>query len=272
MGVTYLLSLLLLAVAFAPAETPPGSPGELVRRVVENELKAENQDHSHWTFRLDSQRPGGAKEADEVVETKDGDLQMPVLIDGRALSGKEQRQAEKHLEQLVHHPDALQKSLNAKSEDTARSQRLLKMLPDAFNFTYGEHRNRFVELKFSPNPRFRAPNHEAQVFHAMQGSLWVDPKNERVVEINGHLMREVKFAGGLLGHLDPGGTFDVKQAEVAPGFWELTLLNVEMKGKALFFKTISVHQKYSRTEFRRVSEALTPAQGLDLLRKQMAAR
>jgi len=53
----------------------------------------------------------------------------------------------------------------------------------------------------------------------------------------------VKFGGGLLGHLHPGGTLDVKQAEVAPGYWELTVLNVHMKGKALFFKTIAVNQK-----------------------------
>ena len=223
-------------------------------------------------YRLDREKPGGANEADQVVETKDGDLELPVLVNGHALSGSEGREAEKHLEQQVRRPELLRKSLNSKNEDEARSQRLLKMLPEAFSFSYGERRERLIELKFSPNPHFHAPDHEAQVFHAMQGSLWVDAKEERVVEFRGHLLREVKFAGGLLGHLDAGGSFDVKQAEVAPGYWELTLLNVQMKGKALLFKTISVHEKYSRTEFRRVSEALSPAEGLDLLRKQVAAR
>jgi hypothetical protein len=62
--------------------------------------------------------------------------------------------------------------------------------------------------------------------------------SSRVAEVVGRLTHEVKFGGGLLGHLDSGGDFDVKQAEVAPGFWELTVLNVHMKGKALFFRTI----------------------------------
>ena len=38
---------------------------------------------------------------------------------------------------------------------------------------------------------------------------------------------------------DKGGSFDVKQEPVAPGYWELTVLNVHMTGKALFFKSIS---------------------------------
>jgi hypothetical protein len=256
----------------AVSQTPPDQPLQLVRQVIENELKAENQDHSHWMFRLDKQQSGGAIEADQVVETKQGDLALPIFINGRPLSGGEERQAEEHLEQLVHRPDAMHKALNAKNEDAARSQRLLKMLPQAFIFTYGARRDGLEELKFSPNPGFRPPNHEAQVFHAMQGSLWVEPKQRRVAEISGHLLREVKFAGGLLGHLAPGGTFAVKQAQVAPGFWELTSLNVQIKGKALLFKTISVRQKYSRTEFKRVSDDLTLAQGLDLLRRQVATK
>ena len=86
--------------------------------------------------------------------------------------------------------------------------------------------------------------------------------------IRGHLNREVKFGGGLLGHLDPGGRFDVQQTEVAPGYWELTRLDVEMKGKALFFKTISIQQKMRRSDFHRLSDDLTLSQAADLLQKR----
>jgi len=104
------------------------------------------------------------------------------------------------------------------------------------------------------------------VFHAMEGSIRVDTKQERVAEISGRLIHTVEFGRGLLGHLDQGGTFEVRQAEVAPGYWELTALNVHMKGKALFFKTISVQQYYSRSELKLVPQNLTVAQGIDILR------
>jgi hypothetical protein len=74
----------------------------------------------------------------------------------------------------------------------------------------------------------------------MQGEVWVNTNHRRLVEISGHLIHDVKFGGGLLGHLDKGGEFRVQQAEVEPGYWELISLTVNMKGKALFFKTIGV--------------------------------
>lgn len=80
--------------------------------------------------------------------------------------------------------------------------------------------------------------------------------------------QEVKFAGGLLGHLDKGGTFNVKQSEIAPGVWDVTYMNIQMNGKALFFKTIAVREKDIRSDYRRVSSQLTLAQAADLLNRQ----
>ena len=70
---------------------------------------------------------------------------------------------------------------------------------------------------------------------------------------------------------DQGGTFQVKQTETAPGYWELTLLKVQMKGKALFFKTIGVQQNYTRSDFRQVPDDLTVAKGAEILEKQVGA-
>jgi hypothetical protein len=105
----------------------------------------------------------------------------------------------------------------------------------------------------------------------MDGSLWIDRKQQRLMELSGRLTREVKFGGGLLGHLDAGGQFQVKQMEVAQGYWEMTLLHVDMKGKALFFKTISVQQKLDRSDFHQVSDSLTLPEAADLLHKRTVA-
>jgi hypothetical protein len=90
--------------------------------------------------------------------------------------------------------------------------------------------------------------------------------------MKGRLMKDVKFGGGILGHLEQGGTFDVRQEEVAPNHWEITELKVNMKGKALFFKTISVQQNELRDHFERVSDTLTLSQAADSLLKQVAIR
>jgi hypothetical protein len=266
--------LVFILLCSAAAQDQPGrapsndAAKELVRRVVANELKSEQQDHSHWMFRLDTRKPNGQEEVDEVVESKDGDLKRPLLINGRELTSEQRQNADRRLQQLMHNPGALRKTRVNEDQDTTRSQRLLKMLPDAFAFNYGQRRGDLVQLNFSPNPDFKPSTHEGEVFHAMQGSLWVDAKQNRLEEISGHLIREVKFGGGVLGHLDQGGTFEVKQAPVAPGYWELTLLNVHMKGKAFFFKTIAVQQQYQRSDFKQIPDDLTVTRAAEMLEKQ----
>jgi hypothetical protein len=268
-----LLGVLPLAVAQNKGAAPSGEPAqELARRVLANELKSEQQDHSHWMFLLKTRKAAGQSEADQVIETKDGDIKRPVSINARELSEEQRKKADQRLQQLAHDPGALRKARSEEDQDTARSQELLKMLPDAFNFKYGQRRGKLVQLNFSPNPNFKPSTHEAEVFHAMQGSLWLDPTDNRLEEINGRLIREVKFGGGLLGHLDPGGTFDVKQAPVGSGYWELTLLHVQMKGKTLFFKTIGVRQEYTRSDFKQVPDDLTLSKAVEMLENQSTPR
>jgi hypothetical protein len=69
--------------------------------------------------------------------------------------------------------------------------------------------------------------------------------------------------------LDAGGHFYVKQEEVQPGYWELAVLDVDMKGKTLFFKTIGVQEETKHTMFRQLRDDLTSAQGANLLYQQV---
>jgi hypothetical protein len=245
-------------------QNTPASANDFVRKIVANEIKDEIQDHSHWAFRLQTEK-AGRTELYRVVETKDGNLQLPIAINGRPLAAKQKQQAKLHVQNLVRNPSAARKSLREESEDASRTQSLLKLLPDAFIFSYDNRGGDLVKLKFTPNPRFRPPSRQARVFHAMEGEMTVDNRQQRLAEISGRLIHEVKFGGGVLGHLDKGGQFNVRQEQVSPGLWELTVLNVQMKGKALFFKTISVQQKILRSGFRRVSDDLTLAQAADML-------
>ena len=185
------------------SENSDKNANELARSVLQNEVKAEANDHSHWTLRVETEK-SGRKEVDEVVQTKDGDLTWPLSIDGRPLTAKQQHDVDQQIRKLTSDPKALQKSMKEENDDEAHSQRLLKMLPQALIFSFGERRGDVVQLHFTPNPKFRPATREAQVFQAMVGDLWVNSKQERLMEISGRLTREVKFGGGFLGHLNPG--------------------------------------------------------------------
>ncbi len=267
---TLVFAASLLFASLSNEQTSDGRPpaNEFLRQIIDSELQAEKNDRSHWMLRLET-RKSGKTEVREVVETKDGDLDQLVSVNGKPLPEDQRRERERGLQRLISNPAELKKSQREKDEDQARSQRLLKLLPDALVFVYGEQRGDLVELKFKPNPHFRPLSHEAAVVHTMEGALWVNERQKRLVEISGHLTHSVKFGGGLLGHLDAGGHFYVKQEEVQPGYWELAVLDVDMKGKALFFKTIGVQEETKRTMFRKLRDDLTAAQGANLLNQEV---
>lgn len=268
-GVASLALALFLPISGSalPEDDPAQNANEFVRKVLTNEVSAEAQDHSHWMCRVETSTSHG-KDVDEVAETKSGDLKRRILLNGHPLTAKEKHEEDERIRKFVNDPSALQSSMKKENEDEEQSQKMLKMLPDALIYRVVKRRGDIVELHFTSNPNFHPPSHEAEVFQALEGNMWVNRRQLRLVELTGHLNREVKFGDGLLGHLNQGGEFHVKQAEVAPGYWELTLLNVNMVGKALFFKTISVHQHMHRTAFHKLSDDLTVAQAADLLQKR----
>jgi hypothetical protein len=165
----------------------------------------------------------------------------------------------------VSNPAEQRKLQRARNTEIEPGRRLFKMLPDAFVFNYAGREGDLIKLSFRPNPNFQPPSLEARVFHDMEGEVWVDGKQERLAAINGRLMEDVKFGGGLLGHLNKGGHFEVRQAEVAAGHWEMAAMAVDMKGRALLFKTINVQQTETRSDFQRMADDLTLTQAADIL-------
>ena len=97
--------------------------------------------------------------------------------------------------------------------------------------------------------------------------MLINSRNKRLAELSGRVISEVKFGGGILGHLDKGGTFEVKQGEVARGHWDMTLLDTELTGKELFFKTISVREKTIESNYSRVPASITVEQAAQMLTK-----
>src|SRR5690242_11143886 len=66
------LTWIVISGCQAVAQSSPSQADQLAKYVLANEIKAENQDHSHWMFRLDTKKADSSEEIDEVVETKDG--------------------------------------------------------------------------------------------------------------------------------------------------------------------------------------------------------
>jgi hypothetical protein len=240
---------------------------DLARKVVTHELRVQNEEQSHWMYRLEKAE-SGRKQIQKILETKNGSLSQLLSIDGHPLDAGQRRKEIERIQRLVTHPDEQRKLQQASNKKTEQGARLFRMLPDVFVFSYASRQGDLVTLNFTPNPTFQPPSLEARVFHGMEGEMTVDTKQERLVALNGHLIDDVKFGFGVLGNLDRGSTFEIGQTQVIPGHWEMTALHVNMKGKALLFKTIGVQLTENHCDFHRVPDDLTLEEAADILGQQ----
>lgn len=249
---------------------------ELVRRAVGNETKPDRSPVK-FMFREDKKTPRGTQSR-LIVETNQAMVGMTIANDGKPLRAEEQEAERKRIQRFVDDPEELRKKQSKEKEDEEHTARIVKALPDAFVYEYGETASGtkgvgkpgdpLVRLNFHPKPDYQPPTHVEQVLAGMQGVLLIDTKANRIAKIDGTLMKEVGFGWGILGHLDRGGHFLVEQGDVGYGQWEVTRMDLSFTGKVLLFKSLNVQSDERFRDFHPVANDLSFAQGIELATKE----
>jgi len=209
----------------------------LVDRALANELRAA-QDPSHpmhYELRRSTPRLTSTR---EICETDEGDVARLFSLNGAPLSADAEQKEMARLDELAGDPGRQRHRQQAEEADTGRALKVLRALPAAFTYRYigqGDGPTGKVEkFAFRPNPSFSPPDLETQILTAMTGEIWIDPKQERVAHLAGHLEGDIDFGWGILGRLNKGGWIAIDQAEVLPGQWRTVRLRMAMSGRVLF--------------------------------------
>jgi len=265
------------SLAAQEASSPQISPNELVRVTVAHEVAEASHPSCMHMFRSRRQTPKGSQTR-LYVETQDAMAGMLIANNDQPLSVQEHQAEINHLNWLAGNPEQLKKKHAREKEDSERTLRIVKALPDAFRYEYagtepstadmGKLGHELVKLTFTPNPAYSPPSKVEQVLDGMQGFLLIDPVANRIARIDGALFRDVSFGWGIIGRLDKGGHFVVRQADVGDGNWDITAMNLKITGKILFFKSISMISDETLSEFHSVPQDLTFAKGVDLLKNE----
>jgi hypothetical protein len=274
---TGLLSATLIAApGTGAAQVAALPPGELVRRAVQNEIKAKD-DPANFMLR-DHKKRISDDQTKLLVETKGGPIAMVVAVNDQPLSPQQQRWEIERLERMVNDPAEMQKKRQQQRDDTDRVSRIIKALPDAFIYEadgkemgkpgVGQPGEELERLKFRPNPQYDPPTRVEQILTGMQGHVLIDTKRNRMARVEGTLFKDVGFGWGILGHLDRGGHIAIEQGDVHQGTWQITTVQYTFTGKVLFFKSINSRTIETFSDFRPVPPDLTYAQGLALLKQE----
>ena len=282
--------LLLAAAGFAgQPETINANhdPADVVRKVVQNEIKAANDDSAHFLFWGTKTTPQGSTTR-IYVETKEATAGLVVAYNGKPLTPQQRRDEEARVERFIKNPEELKKKREQERGYAERSLRIIRALPDAFLFEYageeegsesiGRAGGPLVKLTFRPNPHYQPPSRVEEVLTAMEGYVLVDATDYRFASIDGTLTREVGFGWGILGHLDRGGRFVVQQKQVQQkqvqqqdSFWETSSMTLSFTGKIMLFKNLSISSTEVFSDFKQVPSDLTFAQAVEMLKKEESA-
>ncbi|MGB6194317.1 MAG: hypothetical protein WBF42_17765 [Terracidiphilus sp.] len=260
-GITVFAGLLLIP---ASRVALPQSPGDLVSQVVRTELAADNADHSHWLYYDVDGKPTGTVRQ-WVAETGDGSIHRILFSNGQITTTATQHNS---MDTFIHDSQAQEKQRKSGQADDKQSAELLRLLPNAFNWTIVSRDNSTTLLHFAPDDAFKPPTWASRVFAAMAGDMRVDNAQHRIVSLRGQLTREVKFCGGLCGAIHSGGTFNVERRQIGPSIWQITETHVHINGTILFFKSISEQEDDVKTRFHQIPTDTTLEQAESMLMQQ----
>jgi hypothetical protein len=272
--------MLLTTAAFAAQPetvTAYKDPADLVRKAVQNEIKAATDDTARFLFRGIKTTPRESTTR-LYVETKEATAGLVVAYNGKPLTPEQRKDEEARVERFINSPEEMKKKREQERANAEHTMRIIRALPDAFLFEYageepasegiGRAGATLVKLKFHPNPAFQPPSHVEEVLTGMQGYVLVDAVGKRIASIDGTLFKTVGFGWGILGHLDHGGRFIVHQQEVGDDLWEISSMTLNFTGKILLFKNLSINSTEVFSGFKQVPADLTFAQALELLKKE----
>lgn len=255
--------------AHAQSSESVPDPGKIVRDASWNELHPPSHGHP-FRYRLYKEDSKGST-VKEIVETKDGDVARLVQRNGRPLTAEENQAELNRLNNLLAHPEIQEHRHKKEQEDSARGDEMVRMLPDAFLYTYDGivdgPNGPCYRLKFKPNPAFVPPDREGEVYHGMVGELWVDKGKQRLTKIDAHLISDVNFGWGFIGRLYKGGSILVENANVGLDHWEAILLNLKLQGKILLVKNVDFSTTERSTDFRPVPPESTYQDAIRMLEK-----
>lgn len=252
------------------AATPQVPANQLVREAVQKELQNDAHHAERFRYRMKKIAPEGSQ-TKEYVETDMGTVARLIALNDHPLTPDQQAKEDARLRNLVANPSLQQDRQRKQQQDEARVTRMVGALPDAFNYEYdgtepGKNGGELIRLRFQPNPKYDPPTRELKVYQGMQGKMWVDAATHRMVRLEAQLFRDVDFGWGILGRLYKGGHFDIEQSDLGEGRFETTYMNLDFTGKVMMFKSLKIRDTETLSDFHRVADNLTLAQGVDLLR------
>lgn len=265
--ISILLFLVALFGSAGLAQTKKGTASadhlELIARATANELHAlksptpfQFQERLEWIW---------GTETRSVIETPEGRADRIMLFGDEPLTPDQQGKQEHRLKKLLSDRDAVKEEMRDQKAETERRIRMVQAFPKAFFFDFTGREKDLLRFDFYPNPEFSPKDRETQMYRGMEGSMLVEPVQERIVQVQGKLVKDVSFGWGVFGRLSKGGIYEIVQTQLSPGIWRITTLNVDVKGRIFLLNSFRFMRMESDSRYCPVQPPMTYQSAVKIL-------
>jgi hypothetical protein len=222
-----------------------------------NELRALHHKDSYLRYRIHIVNEKGDQVRD-IIESKDGTVARLILRDGRPLTPEQDNAERQRLNDMIAYPAGFAKHIRNGESDRRIADQIVPLMPDAMIYTYtpgqpqtGSNGGALeIVLDYKPNPKFVAPNTEAEALSGLEGRIWVDAKTHYLVRMEGTIFRSVNLGWGVLAHIYPGGKLVVNQTDVGGNRWIFTTFSMQLAVRALMVKTLNVQSHVEASDYQ----------------------
>ena len=250
----------------AAASIPP-SPQLIAAMVAHEAAAADHRGHYFYLSEERSDRTGGHLWQERVAETNWGKVRFLVAEDGHPLTGDRLENEKRRIAGEAADPEAFRKSEQARIDDEQHAKEMLQLLPKAFLFDPATRENGLLRVNFRPNPAYAPQTLEERVLHGMSGFVLIEPAQLRLHEVSGRMLSDVSIGFGLLATIHAGSNFLSIRIPLEGSDWKTQTLHTDIKGRALFLKTIAREQDSHHTGFQKIDDRLSLPDAVTLLER-----
>jgi hypothetical protein len=250
------------------ADVQSAGAKDLVQKMigVEN-AEALRKGRFEYVSKERSERTGGQLWTERVVETSAGKVRRLMAEDGQPLTAEQAATEKAKLDGIAADPEGFRKRSQAVKDDEQHAKDMFGLLAKAFVFEGMRQDGEFIRIEFKPDPSYDPQSMEERVLHGMVGTVWIDPKSSRLHRLEGRLPADVSIGFGLIATVKAGSNFSTQREPVPGNEWKTALMDTDINGRAIFFKSIGKKEHAEHTDFAQVPMDVTVAQAVAMLEK-----
>src|ERR1700704_768628 len=191
--------LMFTATMALPPALPFPRAKELIREACYNEVQ-QREKRTLWSY-VAERHSNSHVFREQVIETVDAPVRHLLAVDGYPPTSSQMKEENDRNQELLNNASRRHALQKQQDDDDKKMEELLLIIPEAFVFEDQGPEGQSERIAFHPNPGFKPKTYEQRVLHVLDGTVFVDLGDKRIVRLSGSLKAPVEFGYGLIGHV-----------------------------------------------------------------------